>query len=87
MASGRPYAAIHGAGYRGVYDLGSPDASRYVISTGESGNLFSPHYDDLLRLWARGGTVTIPTEPTAIAASSVHRLTLQPPTQSASPLR
>jgi penicillin G amidase len=79
MGSTRPYAAIHGAGYRGVYDLGNPDASRYMISTGESGNLFSPHYDDLMRLWARGGTITIPMEPAAVQGGAVHRLILQPP--------
>lgn len=78
MASSRPYAAIHGAGYRGVYALGSPDASRYIISTGESGDLFSPHYDDLLRLWARGATITIPTDATAIAASTAYHFTLRP---------
>jgi penicillin amidase len=78
MASNRPYAAIHGAGFRGVYDLGSPDASRYIISTGESGNRFSPHYDDLLKLWARGSTITIPTDHNAIYASAINQLTLRP---------
>jgi penicillin amidase len=78
MASDRPYAAVHGAGYRGVYDLGDPDASRYMISTGESGNRFSPHYDDLLPLWARGGTVAVPTAPKMVQAIAVHRLVLRP---------
>lgn len=83
MASNRPYAAIHGAGYRGVYDLANPDASRFMISTGESGNLFSPHFDDLMPLWARGGTVTIVTEPGAIIAAAMHRLVLRPAPASA----
>ncbi len=78
MASNRPYAAIHGAGYRGVYDLAGPDTTRYMISTGESGNLFSPHVDDLLQLWARGSTVTIATDPQAIQAATTHRFELRP---------
>jgi penicillin amidase len=78
MASARPYAAIHGAGYRGIYDLGNPDASRYIISTGQSGNVFSSHYDDLLELWAKGEYVAIPIDPASIAASTVDRLELQP---------
>ena len=78
MASNRPYAAIHGAGYRGVYDLAAPDASRYMISTGESGNLFSPHVDDLMPLWSRGSTVTIATEPQAVETAATHRLELRP---------
>ena len=78
MRGPQPYAAIHGAGFRGIYDLAAPDRSLYVISTGESGNLFSPHYDDLLGVWAKGGYITIPTERKAVESSAVARLTLQP---------
>lgn len=78
MASNRPYAAIHGAGYRGVYDLASPDDSRYMITTGESGNLFSPHVDDLVPLWAHGATVKIATDARAAEASATHRFELRP---------
>lgn len=78
MRSERPYAAIHGAGYRGIYDLGDPDKSLYIISTGQSGNLFSPHYDDLIPIWARKDYITIPTAKAAMEAAAVNRLTLQP---------
>jgi penicillin amidase len=78
MRSSRPFAAIHGAGYRAIYDLGAPDQSLYIISTGQSGNLFSPHYDDLMGIWARGGTITIPTERSAVEGVTVNRLVLQP---------
>jgi penicillin amidase len=80
MRSDRPYAAIHGAGYRGIYDLANPDNSLYIISTGQSGNLFSPHYDDLLSLWAKGGYIAIPTQPDAVATTAVNRLVLEPET-------
>jgi len=80
MRSARPYAAIHGAGYRGIYDLADPDRSLYVISTGQSGNLFSPHYDDLMGLWAKGEYITVPIGRQAIDAQAVNRLTLQPGT-------
>ena len=78
MRSERPYAAIHGAGYRGIYDLADPDRSLYVISTGQSGNLFSPHYDDLLAVWAKGDYIAIPTTADAVASATVNRLNLQP---------
>jgi penicillin amidase len=78
MASPRPYAAIHGAGYRGIYDLADPDRSLYIISTGQSGNLFSPHYDDLLRLWARADYIEIPSARAAVEAAAVNRLNLEP---------
>jgi penicillin amidase len=76
--SATPYAAIHGAGYRGIYDLADPDNSLFVISTGQSGNVFSSHYDDLLGEWAKGQYIKIPTQPDAVTASAVDRLTLQP---------
>jgi len=78
MAAARPYAAIHGAGYRGIYDLAEPDRSLYIISTGQSGNLFSPHYDDLLQVWARKDYVTIPTDRPAVEAAAVGRLVIRP---------
>jgi penicillin amidase len=63
MASPRPYASVHGGAYRAVYDLANPEASQFIISTGQSGNAFSPHYDDLLPLWASGRYITIPARP------------------------
>ncbi len=78
MGGRRPYAAMHGAGYRGIYDLGDPDASLYIIATGQSGNLYSPYYDDLLPLWAEGGYVTIPTDREIITQQAVHTMTLIP---------
>lgn len=46
-----PFAREHGGGYRGIYDLGNPDKSRFMIATGESGHIFSRHYRDLVPLW------------------------------------
>ena len=49
-----PYLNVHGGGYRGVYDFADPDASVFVIATGQSGHPLSGHYDDLAGLWRRG---------------------------------
>ncbi|TDE38355.1 penicillin acylase family protein [Antarcticimicrobium sediminis] len=49
-----PFLNVHGAGYRGVYDLADPDSSVFIISTGQSGHFLSRHYDDLAQLWRRG---------------------------------
>ena len=49
-----PYEAVHGPGYRGIYDMAQPDKSLFVISTGQSGHPLSQHYDDLNRLWRQG---------------------------------
>ena len=73
MANAHPYAALHGAGYRAVYDLAEPERSLFIISTGESGNAFSPHYDDLLPLWAAGRYITIPARPAAVMGTTELR--------------
>lgn len=77
-SASRPFAATHGSGYRAIYDLGMPDNSRYMITTGESGNVFSAYYDDMMPLWADGKYVRIPTSPDEIKASAKYHLTLYP---------
>ena len=53
------FRQIHGAGYRAVYDLADLDRSRFIQAVGQSGNVFSPYYADLLPLWAKGDMVTL----------------------------
>ena len=55
--SASPFASTHAASYRGLYDLADLDRSRFVATTGQSGNPLSPHYRDLTALWAAGATV------------------------------
>lgn len=85
FSSDHPYAAIHGAGYRAIYDLAHPDQSLFVISTGESGNVYSPYYDDLVSYWADGRYITIPTAPGAIAKTTRFRFVLEPQTSARAP--
>jgi penicillin G amidase len=46
-----PFVSVHGSGLRVIYDLADLSSARFMIVPGESGNPFSPHYDDLLRPW------------------------------------
>ncbi len=55
----QPFARTQGAGFRGIYDLSDPDKSRFIIATGESGHIFSPHYRDLAPLWIDGKSITL----------------------------
>jgi penicillin amidase len=59
LSSDAPYASVHGAGYRAVYDLASRDRSRFIISPGQSGNWFSSHYSDLTERWRDGGWLSL----------------------------
>ena len=45
-----PYDQTHAPGYRHIVDLGDWQNSRYIQTTGQSGNVLSSHYDDLIRL-------------------------------------
>jgi Protein related to penicillin acylase len=44
----------HGPSYRQIVDLADMEASLFVHPMGQSGHFLSPHYADLLPLWARG---------------------------------
>ena len=51
--------AVHGPGYRGVYDLADLDRSRFIVAPGQSGHPLSPHAADLLARWRDGGSVAL----------------------------
>ncbi len=68
-----PFRHGHGAGYRAIYNLDDLDKSRFIQAVGQSGNPFSPHYDDLMELWRDGAYITL--EP---AKPPVHHLLLRP---------
>jgi penicillin amidase len=74
LAGRAPFENIHGAGYRGVYDLADPENSRFIIATGQSGHPLSPHYRDLVPVWAAGGTIRLPAAPDG----ETGRLSLRP---------
>jgi penicillin amidase len=73
-----PFESIQGAGYRGIYDLSDPDSSLFIISTGQSGNPLSEHYDDLAEMWRRGQYVPMSLDLKVVATKSVGLTTIIP---------
>lgn len=73
-----PYLSVHAAGLRAVYDFSDPDASVFVIATGESGHLLSRYYDDLAALWRRSEYVPMSLDPALARAGAVGVTTLLP---------
>lgn len=71
-----PFANVHAAGYRGVYDFADPDSSVFIMSTGQSGHPLSRHYDDLGQLWRRGEYIpmSLDIDLARAAASGITRL-------------
>ncbi|MGB7286706.1 MAG: penicillin acylase family protein [Salaquimonas sp.] len=58
-----PYAGMHGSALRTIYDFSDLEKSIFIISTGQSGNGFSSHYDDLSKKWAKLEYVPMVTNP------------------------
>ena len=51
--------SVHGAAFRGVYDLADLDRSLFMIAPGQSGNPFSSHARDFAIRWRDGATMTL----------------------------
>jgi penicillin amidase len=66
------------ASLRTVIPVGDWEEARFVLPGGQSGNPFSPHYDDMLPLWQRGEGVPIAWGKEAVERAMVARLTLEP---------
>ncbi|PIE08126.1 MAG: penicillin acylase family protein [Rhodobacterales bacterium] len=73
-----PFANVHAAVYRGVYDFADPDSSLFITSTGQSGHFLSRHYDDLGELWRRGEYVPMSLDPELARAAAVGITRLLP---------
>jgi penicillin amidase len=65
--------SVHGAAFRGVYDLADLDRSLFMIAPGQSGNSFSRHARDFAIRWRDGATVTL--GPRAASITGTVRLT------------
>jgi len=72
----RPFANRHAPSLRAIYDLADLDRSLFMQSTGQSGNVLSPWYDNFAERWAKVRYVKIPAARGAIDAR--HTLTLRP---------
>ena len=66
------------ASMRMVIDVGAWENSRFVLPGGQSGNPYSPHYDDLFPLWQRGEGVPIAWEKDSVDKATCETLKLVP---------
>jgi penicillin amidase len=73
-----PFAQATVASLRLIADAGDWNRSRLVITTGQSGQPFSPHFRDQLDLWAAGETHPMPFDRAQIERFLAARLVLEP---------
>ncbi len=59
-------------------DFADLDASTLNIVNGESGQLFSPHFNDQWQAWRQGTTFPLPFTTQAVAQARRHQLLLEP---------
>lgn len=69
---------IHGASFRIIMDLADIDSCRATSTPGQSGQLGSPHYADLLPLWAEGKYFPLNYTRGKVESASDNRLVLKP---------
>lgn len=72
------FGAVHGPGYRAVYDLAQPENSRWIAATGQSGHLLSSHYADLTDLWRAGRYLLMRSNPEVYREDAIGVLVLRP---------
>ena len=72
------FDVTNGPSMRALYDMGNLDAGRIITTTGQSGQPFSQHADDWVRLWLANETVPLPFTDPAIEAAATTMLVLQP---------
>ncbi len=72
------YAQHTVSSMREIIDLSNLDHSLWVTTTGESGQPFSPHYQDLVHLWDTNTYQSMDFSPPAVAKQTVSLLTLTP---------
>lgn len=67
----------HAASLRMISDMAEQNASRFIISSGQSGHFKSPHYDDLQGLWAEGKYIEIALDNEHVKQQHIYKITVQ----------
>jgi penicillin amidase len=78
VTAGDAFDVSHGASFREILDVADWDRSVATSVPGQSGQPGSPHYGDLLPLWAEGRYFPLLFSREKIEAASRERLVLEP---------
>jgi penicillin G amidase len=65
--AGGSFDSVHGAAYRGVYDLADLDRSLFIVTPGQSGHFASELAWNFVQRWRDGGTITLGPTPDRVA--------------------
>ena len=70
-----PYIQNRGSGLRAIYDFGEGNNSLFILSTGQSGNPVSRHYDDMVGMWKLGEYIPAIIDRAIIEGSGAQKTT------------
>lgn len=73
-----PFVNHHAASLRAIYDLSNLENSRFMHSTGQSGNVLSPLYRNYAQRWAAVDYVPMKTRREEVEKDRLGLLTLEP---------
>lgn len=73
-----PYANRHAASLRAIYDFSNLENSRFIHSTGQSGNVLSPFYSNYAWRWAAVDYVPMKMKREEVEKGKLGILTLRP---------
>ena len=66
---GSDWSSVHGAGFRGVYDLADLGRSRFAATPGQSGHPLRATASSLMQRWRDGTTLLLGPEPARVSAT------------------
>lgn len=73
-----PYTNRHAASLRTLYDLSNLENSRFIHSTGQSGNLLSPLYSNFAQRWVDAAYLPMRTVREEVEKEQIGTLSLRP---------
>lgn len=73
-----PFANRHAASLRAIYDMADPENSRFIHSTGQSGNVLSSLYSNYAWRWASVAYIPMKTKREEVEKNRIGALVLQP---------
>lgn len=76
-----PFISRHAPGLRAIYDLADLENSRFIHSTGQSGNVFSPLYSSYTQRWAKVSYFPMKTQRAEVEKEQLGVLTIAPLTR------
>jgi penicillin amidase len=68
------FVSVYGSSLRVIYDLSNLNNSLFIITPGQSGNIFSNFYDNLIDTWTQGEYITFNDDPSLM----INHITLLP---------